>query len=131
MKFRLSSLIAWQPFTPPVFLAGVGIALAALAILAASFLHGQHKAAQAKVDAEMGRARSQSTSEAMATVERANAFQDQSEALSRENENAIRQAPGADQPLPYDLNRAARERLCHREAYRRLPECAVFNARPR
>ncbi len=120
---NLRSLLSWQPFTPAVFFAICAAAVFAVVIIVASIIHGQREAAQNKVDAGMGQARSESAADAMQTVERAHDAQAQSEALSRENEDAIRNAPGANQAVDPRVSDVARRRLCERASLRRTPEC--------
>jgi hypothetical protein len=52
-----------------------------------------------------------------------------SETLSRENQNAILNAPGADAPVDPALRDAWLDGLCRRAAYRDHPRCA--SVRPR
>lgn len=51
-----------------------------------------------------------------------------SDALTKENADAIRSAPGAAVPVDPALDRVARERLCRRAAYRGRDECLQFPA---
>jgi hypothetical protein len=83
------------------------------------------RAAEAGASSEMSGARAGAAADAGAILDDTHSAETQSEALSRENADAILQAPGADQRLDPELNRTARERLCERAAYRGRPECAV------
>lgn len=47
-------------------------------------------------------------------------------ATTKENEDAIRSAPGGDTRVPDTSNRVALERLCKRAAYRDQPRCAAM-----
>lgn len=47
-------------------------------------------------------------------------------AITKENEDAIRSAPGGDTRVPDSSNRVALERLCRRAAYRDQPRCAAM-----
>lgn len=80
-------------------------------------------AKQAKVDAAMAVAHGKSAADAAQISDAAHAAQSASETLSRENEDAIRNAPGAAQALDPGLNDVARRRLCLRASLRNTPEC--------
>lgn len=120
---KLRRLLSFQPFAPWVFLTAVGVALLVVGLIVFNVLNGAREAAQNKVDATMGAARSKATAEASQIIDRAHNAQTQSEALSRESEDAIRQAPGADQRLDPALNDVARRRLCERPSLRRTEQC--------
>jgi hypothetical protein len=120
---NLRRLLSFQPFAPWVFLTACAVALAAVVLIVMSVVNGAREAAQTKVDAEMSQARAKATAEAGAVVDRAHDFQSGSEALSRENADAFRQAPGADQRLDPRLNDAGRRGLCQRASLRRTAEC--------
>jgi ABC-type Na+ efflux pump permease subunit len=45
---------------------------------------------------------------------------------TKENTDAIRNAPGADTPVPPTVAAVARERLCQRATYRERPECLQY-----
>lgn len=47
-------------------------------------------------------------------------------ATTKENENAIRSAPGGDTRVPAASNRAALDRLCLRPSYHADPRCAAM-----
>ena len=51
--------------------------------------------------------------------------------LGDEHEKTIRTAPGADQPISGDLNRAGRRGMCDYKANRNKPECRVQLHNPR
>lgn len=120
---NLRRYLSWQPFTPTVFLIGCAVALVLVVAIVLGVINGAREAAQTKVDAAMGNARAKSATEAGQTVDRAHDFQTNSETLSRENADAIRQAPGADQRLDPALADVARRRMCERASLRRTPEC--------
>lgn len=77
----------------------------------------------AEVAGALSDSRTQSATDAGVILDGAHADATASEQLSRETEDAIRQAPGADVRLDPALNRTARQRLCERPAYRGRPEC--------
>lgn len=122
---NLRHLIARQPFSP------LGLAAIAAAIVAAllvwfviaGWMHARRAAAEGRVGAVMGEAHGKSAAEAGAIIDGAHAASVQSEALSRENADAIRSAQGADQALDPALNDAGRRSLCRRPSYRRTTEC--------
>lgn len=105
----------------------VAAVVLALVLLAAWFVtepgRARQRAAEAEVSAKLSDARTRSAGEAIAIQDAASDAAARSEQLSRETADAIRNAPGADQRLDPDLNRAARQRLCLRAAYRERPEC--------
>lgn len=86
-------------------------------------------AAIAKANAAFSDSKAKSGADAGQTLDKAHQASTDNEALSRENADAIRNAPGADQRLDPSLNRAALERLCRREAYRNEPDCLQFTGR--
>lgn len=88
----------------------------------------RREAAEARAEAAMSDSRAKSAADAGVILDQAHTASTESETLSRETADAIRNAPGASVRLDPGLNRAARERLCLRAAYRDRPECAVFKS---
>jgi len=86
----------------------------------------------AKVEAKLGRnqteAALQSGTDAVGTIGAQGAAEEVTDRITRENDNAIRSAPGADTPVPAAVDSVARERLCRRAVYRERPECLQFPA---
>ena len=70
------------------------------------------RTADARTAGAMSETRAGSAARAVQILDGAHANATNSEALSRENADAILQAPGAGQRLDPELNRTARERLC-------------------
>lgn len=87
------------------------------------------RAAEARADGAFSAGRTTSAVEAGRIAGAAHEAAQASETLSRETADALRHVQGADQRLDPDLNRAARERLCLRAAYRDRAECAVQQPR--
>lgn len=113
-------------------LSPTGWALAAMlaiaAILAAWWVltepgRARHRAAEAELGARLSDARTESARDAVTIQGNAAQAAAESEQLSRESADVIRNTPGADQRLDPRLNRVGRERLCLRAAYRNRPEC--------
>lgn len=120
------SVLARIPLTPTGFMvAGIVALLVAVAVFVvfATWQHERRAAAEAKVGAAMGEARGRSAADAGAVTDRAHDFATSSEALTRENADAIRQAPGADQRLSRELNAVGRRGVCLQPAYRSSSEC--------
>lgn len=88
------------------------------------------RTAEAKTAGAMSDARAGSAAQAGNILDQAHVNATTSEALSRENADAIAQAPGAGQRLDPGLNRAGRERVCLRPAYRLSAECVQLLGRP-
>lgn len=87
----------------------------------------RQRAAEAEVSAKLSDARTKSAADAISIQDGASDAAAASEQLSRESADAIRNAPGADQRLDPGLNRAGRERLCRRAAYRDHPDCVQLS----
>jgi hypothetical protein len=121
---NLRRLLAWQPFSPAVFLTAAAVAL----ILVAAIVHGiwthnAKTAVEAKVGAAMGKARGEAASEATNIVAAGAERDAATDAITRENSDAISREPGAAQAVDPGLSRAALLGLCRRPSYRDTPEC--------
>lgn len=105
------------------------VAGAVLALLLAGFLLVQSWRSTSTAKAEARLATNQtgaamaSGADAVETIGNQMAGEAAIDRITRENENAIRTAPGADAPVNPDLDLIARERLCRRAVYRQRPEC--------
>jgi hypothetical protein len=102
-----------------------GVVLAFILIWIAIFAIGrwQQSAGKARVaEAEAGAARGNAR-DAVATIGTAAAREGESETLTRENDDAIRSAPGGDAPVAAGVHDAGLDSLCRRAAYRDDPEC--------
>lgn len=120
-------------FSPTRWAIVAGIALVAVCLIVWVLTEpgrANQRAAEARTAGAMSEARAGSAAQAGQILDGAHANATTSEALSRENADAIAQAPGADQRLDPGLNRAARERMCHRPAYRLSAECVQLLGRP-
>ena len=111
------------------------LAVAALAIFGIWWMitepgRAHQRTAEAKTASAMSGARAGSAAEAGKILDGAHANATTSEALSRENADAIAQAPGAGQRLDPGLNDAARRGMCKRKAYRRSDECVQLLGEP-
>ena len=114
--------------TPAAWVVLIGITLAALLWMGWFVTEpgrANRRAVEAGASSEMSGARAGAAADAGAILDSTHSADTQSEALSRENADAILQTPGAAQRLDPELNRTARERLCERAAYRGRPECAM------
>ena len=107
-------------------------ALAALAVLvvciAAWWLitspaREAQEAAKGRATTIQSAANSASGRDAANITDRAHNTASTIENTTRDNADAIRNAPGANQPLNPDLNRVALERLCKRPSYARTEQC--------
>lgn len=129
---NLRKLIARQPFSPLglAAIAAIVLVVALAWFLIASWQHDRRAAGEAKVGSAMGEAHGKSAAEAGAIIDGAHAAAVQSEALSRENADAIRSAQGAGQALDPALNDAGRRSLCRRPSYRRTAECVQLLGPP-
>lgn len=78
---------------------------------------------EAKLSTNQTEAVLESGQDAVATLGETHAAEVRIDVVTRENERAIREAPGADAPVDPALDAAARRGLCRYTAYRRQPEC--------
>lgn len=108
--------------------------IAVVLILATcSYAGMQRRAAQeARGAAGMAGAGRVAARDAIGVVERSQTRSDETDALTKENRDAILSAPGADQRLDPGLDAAARRALCLRRSSAHLAECrAVLDSDPR
>ena len=98
-----------------------------------SYVGMQRRAAQeARGAAGMAEAGREAARDAIGVVERSQARSDETDALTKENRDAILSAPGADQRLDPGLDAAARRAVCLRRSSAHLAECrAVLDTDPR
>lgn len=82
--------------------------------------------AQARVDAGQAAAASESAKDAIGTVSEAGKRESGSEALTRDNERAIREAEGAGDRVKPAVDLEGRRALCRRAAYKDDPKCKVM-----
>ncbi len=108
------------------------VLLALLALYVPSCLQKQRsQAAQARVDASQAAAAQDSAKDAIGTVARSGEDQAASEALTADNERAIRAAEGANERVNTDVHTQGLIALCKRAAYRDAPRCAPFKGVPK
>lgn len=104
---------------------GIGAALFVLAVIGG--VRSCQSAQTAKTEARLGKnqtgAALASGADAVAAVGKVGAAEDAIDTITRENDRAIRNAPGADAPVHPGIDAVARERLCRRAVYRQRPEC--------
>ncbi len=104
------------------------IALALLALYIPSCLQKQRsQAARARVDAEQGKAASDSAKDAIGTVAASGEAAAASEDLTRTNERDIKAAPGANVKVAPQVQAAGLRALCRRKAYAVNPKCKVLS----
>jgi hypothetical protein len=81
----------------------------------------------AKVEAKLGQAQTEaaleSGADAVASVGQTQVNDAATDTITRENDRAIRQAPGADAPVDPAARNAGLRSVCRRAAYRQRPEC--------
>ncbi len=110
----------------------LGFAVIAFAVIVAALAipacirKNRTEAAQARVERETGKAQVESGRDAIATVTKRGADETASEALTRENSEDIRSAPGAAVRVNSGVDVAGRRALCRRPAYVNEPKCKVF-----
>lgn len=108
------------------------IALAAAVVIyftLDAFFAGNSKK-EAELNANRAGAAIESGADAAGTVGEVGTRASETDMITRENENAIRNAEGADAPVNPAAAAAGRDSLCRRAAYRDSPEC-VQRAAPR
>lgn len=88
-------------------------------------------AAQSRVDEGQKGALANSAADAVATVGNDAERVAESEALTRSNEEEIRNAPGANAPVNPAARDAGLRSLCRRAAYRDSQRCRMLEPRPR
>jgi len=107
-----------------------GLALIGTIVLIGWFItepeRARQKAAEARAAQAIAEGQAKAGGDAVIILDGVLGEAQKTEDQSRENADAIRNAPGADQLLSPDLNRVARERLCNRPSYRGRPECVQY-----
>lgn len=84
------------------------------------------RGAQSRVERSQGEAASNSAADAINTVSRSGESERASEDLTRSNEQEIRHADGANDPVNPASRDAGRRALCMRRAYRDDPQCKLL-----
>lgn len=121
-------------FAKPVFglarwvwiLIALLLAIAAAWWVVTSFIGGKSAKVEARLSKNQAEAALESGADAVETVGTVGAAEAKIDITTRENERAIRNAPGADAPVTAELDAVARERLCRRAVYRVRPECLQY-----
>ena len=79
--------------------------------------------AEARLERATGQASSESAKDAVDTLEGVSGRAQSGDAITRENENAIRKAPGADAIVDPAVADAGLDSLCRRRVYQCEPKC--------
>lgn len=118
---------------PPI-LRVVLIAAAVLLIFGSLVLRSCQTAGTARTKAKLATGQAgaaiESGGDAAQTIGNQAAAEAATDALTRENEHAIRTAPGANAPVDPAARDAGLRALCRRAAYRGDPKCMRFAAAP-
>jgi len=117
---------AWLLARPILSLIGLALLFAAAAIGMRGCQRALQAPSQARLATKQGEAASESGKDAVAVTGAAGARESASDALTRENEHAIRTAPGAGAPVDTGVHDAGLAGLCRRAAYRGDPKCLQF-----
>lgn len=125
----MSLIMFWRSLAPlGRWVVGIGGALFLLAVLGG--VHSCRLAQTAKTEAKLATGQTGAAiangKDAVATVGQTQAGEAATDSITRENESAIRQAPGADAPVDPGVDAAGRRSLCRRAANRGKPECLQF-----
>lgn len=106
----------------------IGLALLALVIMwgIGALTSGATARTEARLNRNMADAAIASGQDAVATIGAQATAESRVDAQTKENENAIRNAEGADAPVSPAVGTALRASLCKRTAYRFDPECLQF-----
>lgn len=108
---------------PLVWLIGALVLLVIGAWLVNALTGGAVAKAIARLSGNQTEAALDSGRDAVNTVGAQGAAEDRVDAITKENEDAIRNAEGADAPVADPARAAGQRSLCKRAAYRGRPEC--------
>jgi hypothetical protein len=115
------------------FCAGVAgkLVIGAIALLLIAFgvtqcQNAQNSGREARVSEEQAEAGSNSAADAIGAVEAVSGRNTATDDLTRENADAIHNAPGAAAPVDPAVRDAGLSGLCRRAAYRDSPDCLQF-----
>jgi hypothetical protein len=111
-------------------LAGLIVLIAVPALLVRSCDRHRSEAAQSRVERGQTGALSKSAADAVGTVAASGEASAASEALTRSNQQEIRNAPGANAPVNPAARDAGLRSLCRRAAYRDSERCRLLQPRP-
>lgn len=107
-------------------IAAAVLALLVVVALASALLSGSRAKVEARLNGNRADAAIGSGEDAVRTVGNQAAAETATDAITRENDHAIRSAPGADAPVDPAASDAGLRGLCRRAAYRRDPRCLQF-----
>ena len=116
-------------FAPWIMIAMIALLIALAGPAACRKLNSE--SARARLGEESARAASRNGEDAVATVGAAARREQQSDALTRDNEREIRDAQGADARLDPAVRDAGLGGLCRRPAYRDDQRCRLRRIAPR
>lgn len=91
--------------------------------LVATLVGGKTAKVEARINQNQTAAAIASGSDAVETIGRQIAAEDEDDVITKGNADEIRNAQGADAPVDPDVAGAGRRGLCRRAAYRDSPEC--------
>ena len=110
--------------TPLALRVITGVALAIAIVYAGLQWDAARKAKwEARLSDAQGQAASQSGADAVGTVGAVAGRSSDTEQITRENSDAIHNAPGADAPVDHRATGAGLDSLCRRAAYRGSEQC--------
>lgn len=125
----LATLGSW--LRKPLGMAIGGVILALLVWwLIATLTGGKSAKVEARLGENTTEAAIESGRDAVGTIGAVGASEDAVDDLTRENDNDIRNAEGADAPVAPAARAAGRNSLCKRAAYRERPECLQHSPAP-
>lgn len=116
-------------FAPWLMIALIGLAIALVGPAMCRRIN--QESARARLGEETARAASRNGEDAVATVGAAARREQQSDALTRDNDKEIRNAQGADVRLDPAVRDAGLDGLCRRPAYRDDQRCRLRRAAAR
>lgn len=102
------------------------LALVVVVLLANALLGGKRAAVEARLNGNLAGAAVQSGADAVQTVGAQGASETTIDAQTKENDHAIRAAPGAGAPVDPAAHNAGLGGLCKRAAYRLDARCVQF-----
>lgn len=120
-------MIRWFRALEPLARRVVLIGLAVFIVAVIGGVQSCRMASTAKTEAKLATGQTgaalASGADAVATVGQTQANDAATDTITRENDRAIRQAPGAAAPVDHSVHDVGLRSLCKRAAYRGRPEC--------
>ncbi len=123
-------LPSWLTRQVAYIFGAVLLALAAWFIIA-QLTGGKRAKVEAKLNRNVAEAALESGRDAVGTVGAQQAAEAATDAVTRENDRDIRNAPGADAPVDPAVRDAWLRSVCRRASSRLDPKCVQFNSAPR